>query len=157
MVHLTVQTWPSGTQHLRSNTNKYTHLPITDRAICLTIYFRQKYDFEQVASTCKQRREQLFTFIFRLFGDVIQLPQTLILLCIPKKRKRNNNISRFCLTKKECFSVSYTFIPPDITIATSYQMELGRECTLVTPPSTGTKICTLVSGPGEAIDSGLYR
>ncbi len=46
--------------------------------------------------------------------------------------------------------------PADATNITAYQMEFGRDCMLVTPPSTGTKICTLVSEPGTAMESGLY-
>lgn len=37
----------------------------------------------------------------------------------------------------------------------AHHRELGRDCMLVTPPSTATKIWTLVSGPGQAMESGL--
>lgn len=37
----------------------------------------------------------------------------------------------------------------------AHQMEGGRDCMPLTPPSTGTKICTLVSVPGVAMESGL--
>lgn len=40
-------------------------------------------------------------------------------------------------------------------VSAAHQMEGGRDCMPVTPPSTGTKICTLVSVPGVAMDSGL--
>lgn len=113
---------------------------------------------EQAISNCKQRRKGWFTFVFRLFWDVTQLPQTFILLWIPKIRERNSTSSPFCLNMIERFSACHTpCSPAEITSAISYQMELGSDCMLVTPPSTGTKICTLVSGPGLAMESGLYR
>lgn len=86
------------------------------------------------------------TCVFWLFWDITQLPQALILLCIPAK-KRNNSLLR----RREHTRCA----PTDVTNVTPYQMELGRDCMPVTPPSTDNKSCTLVSGPGQAMESGL--
>lgn len=103
--HLTAQTWPSGTRRLGSNTNKYTHLPATDPALFLTAHIQVGF-----RTNCKQRRKRGSTFIFRLFWDVTQLPQTLILLWIPKTGERNVTLRRFCDTK--CFQHLTLFVLP---------------------------------------------
>ncbi|TNN61267.1 hypothetical protein EYF80_028562 [Liparis tanakae] len=77
-------------------------------------------------------------------------PETLVLLRVPGMRERNE---RLLLTPDG--NVPRTL--PEVQRAPRFphQTELGSDCMLVTSPSTGTRIWTLDSGPGAAMDSGL--
>lgn len=80
-----------------------------------------------------------------------RLTSTNIYSALNSCNKRGGNLSLLLLQCSRMTS-SVQFLSSS---SASHQMEGGRDCMLVTPPSTGTKICTLVSVPGFAMDSGL--
>lgn len=114
--------------------------------------------FTSVVNIKEKTNESLITFIVSLFRDVAQLPKTLALLWIPKRGKSKNKVTpEVFKTKRNVlfFCSGPRWAPGGTPFAVPHQTELGRDCMLVTPPSTGTRTCTLVSGPGESMDSGL--